>query len=69
MSAETYEVVTMGRLSPALVNALDGFFVARFDRGLSYLVGTCPDPDRLHGLLRLLRDMNIELVAINAVSV
>jgi hypothetical protein len=68
LSAETYEVVTMGRLSPALVNALDGFFVGRFDRGLSYLVGICPDQDRLHGLLELLSDMNIELVAINTIS-
>jgi hypothetical protein len=67
LAGETYEVVTKGKLSPALVNALDGYFVARFDRGFSHLVGVCPDQERLHGLLRLLRDMNIELLSINTV--
>jgi hypothetical protein len=68
MAVETYEIVTRGRMSPSLADALDEFIVARVEHGLSHLVGTVPDQARLHDILRLLRDMNIELVSINSVS-
>jgi hypothetical protein len=67
MGSETYEIVTRGRMSPSLVDALDEFTVARVEHGLSQLVGTVPDQAHLHEILRLLRDMNIELVSINSV--
>ena len=67
MGGETYEIVTRGRMSQSLVDALDEFTVARVEHGLSHLVGTVPDQARLHEILRLLRDMNIELVSINSV--
>jgi hypothetical protein len=68
VSAETYEIVVKGTLSPALVAAFDGFTVSRADHGLTHLVGWVPDQARLHGLLDLLRDLTIELVSVNPVS-
>jgi hypothetical protein len=67
VGAESFEIVVRGRLSPTLVAALDGFEVIRCDDGLTHLVGFVPDQSRLHGLLELLRDLNIELVSMNPV--
>jgi hypothetical protein len=66
---ETYEVVTRGRPTPAVLKAMGGFEVASVNHGLSHLIGPIPDQDRMHQLLELLRDLNIELVSINQVSV
>lgn len=65
MGAETFEIVVRGRLSPTLVAALDGFEVSRCDHGLTHLVGWVPDQARLHSVLEILRDLNIELTSVN----
>jgi hypothetical protein len=65
---ETYEVVTRGKMSPALLSAMGGFEIASVEHGLNHLVGRIPNQDRLHQLLELLRDLKIELVSINQVS-
>ena len=57
-----------GRLSPTLAAALDGFEVSHCEHGLTHLVGWVPDQARLHGMLELLRDLNIELVSVNPMS-
>jgi hypothetical protein len=67
MSSQTYEIVTKGRLSPALVNGLGSFDVVRVEGGRSYLVGTVPDQARLHELFKVLRDLNVELISIDVV--
>ena len=68
MNAATYEVVTRGKPSSAVLDAMGGFEIVSVDHGLSRLVGEIPDQDRMHQLLELLRDLNIELVSINQVS-
>ncbi len=68
MGAESFEIVVRGRLSPTLAAALDGFEVSHCDNGLTHLVGFVPDQSRLHGLLDLLRDLNIELVSMNPIA-
>jgi hypothetical protein len=65
VGAENFEVVVRGRLSPTLAAALDGFEVSHCEDGLTHLVGFVPDQSRLHSLLELLRDLNIELVSMN----
>ena len=65
LGAQTFEIVVKGRLSPTLVAALEGFEVSRCDRGLTHLVGWVPDQARLHSVLELLRDLNIELSSVN----
>jgi hypothetical protein len=67
VAAETFEIVVRGRLSPALTAALDGFEVSRCEQGMTHLVGWVPDQSRLHSLLELLRDLNIELASVNPV--
>ncbi len=66
--AESFEIVVRGRLTPALVGALDGFEVVRYSQGLTYLRGWVPDQARLHSLLGVLRDLNIELKSVSAVG-
>lgn len=68
VSAETFEIVVRGRLSPTIVGALDGFEVVRCAQGLTYLRGWVPDQARLHSLLGVLRDLNIELKSVSAVA-
>ena len=68
LGAETFEIVVKGRLSPTLVAAIDGFEVSRCDHGLTHLIGWVPDQARLHSLLELLRDLNIELSSVNPVG-
>ena len=55
-------------MSPALLSAMGGFEIASVEHGFRHLVGRIPNQDRLHQLLELLRDLNIELVSINEVS-
>ena len=52
-------------MSPTLIAAMDGFEVSRCELGLTHLVGWVPDQARLHSMLELLRDLNIELVSVN----
>jgi hypothetical protein len=68
LNAGSFEVVVRGRLSPTLIAAVDGFEVSRCDLGLTHLVGWVPDQARLHSVLELLRDLNIELVSVNPVE-
>jgi hypothetical protein len=65
VTAERFEIVVRGQLSPTLVVALDGLEVTGYDAGQSHLVGWVPDQARLHSLLERLRDLNIELTSVN----
>jgi hypothetical protein len=67
VSAQTFEVVTKGRLTPALVISLHGFDLVRVEDGRSYLVGTVPNQAVLHAMLNVLRDLNVELISIQAI--
>jgi hypothetical protein len=68
LSAEAFEIIVKGRLTPTLVAALEGFEVSRYDHNLTYLVGWVPDQTRLHFVLSVLRDLNVELKSVNAVK-
>jgi hypothetical protein len=65
VTGSNYEVVVKGRLSPALIASVDGFAAIRSDDGSTHLVGWISDQSRLHGVLGILRDLNIELISIN----
>jgi hypothetical protein len=68
MTAGNYEVVVRGQLSSTLVAALDGFDVISVENGSTHLVGWVLDQSRLHSMLELIRDLNIELVSVNLLS-
>jgi hypothetical protein len=63
-----YEVVVKGRLSPTLIDAIDGFEATHNEDGSTHLVGWISDQSRMHGVLEVLRDLNIELISINPAS-
>ncbi len=67
MTAESFEIVVRGAMSPALAAVIDGFEISRIDHGRTHLIGWVPDQSRLHTTLELLRDLNIELVSLNPV--
>jgi hypothetical protein len=67
VTAQTYEVVTKGRLTPPIVCGLAGFDLVRVRDGMSYLVGTIPDQAGLFDMLKVLRDLHVELVSIETV--
>ncbi len=64
MSAQSFEIVVKGRLSPALIAAIQGFEVTHVENGMTHLVGWVPDQSGLHGTLELLQDLNIEISSI-----
>jgi hypothetical protein len=68
LGAQTFEIVVKGRLSPALVAAINGFEVTNCEGGMTHLVGTVPDQSRLHATLELLRDLNIDLSSVIAIG-
>jgi hypothetical protein len=65
---EMFQVVLRGRLSSTLLSAIDDFEVSRCEQGLTYLKGSVTDQAQLHNLFGLLRDLNIELVSVNAMD-
>jgi hypothetical protein len=68
LSAEAFEIVVKGRLTPTITGALDGFEVSRCDDTGTHLVGWVPDQARLHFVLSVLRDLNVELTSVRAVE-
>ena len=63
-----YEIAVKGTLSVALTEAV-GFDFVRYADGLTFLVGHDVDQSRLHGVLILLRDLNIELLSVSELPV
>jgi hypothetical protein len=64
VSAERYEVVVKGRLSPTLVGALQGFDVIGVDNGHTHLVGPAEGQGFIHELRTVLRGLNTELISL-----
>jgi hypothetical protein len=58
------ELVVEGRLSPTLIEAI-GFDVSCVESGRTHLVGHQVDQELLHRAVRVLRDLNIELISLN----
>lgn len=68
MPIHRFEVIVRGRLSPALLTTFGDFEAAHVDGGRTRLVGHGADQDALYRLFRVLQDLNIELVSVNALG-
>ena len=68
METTHYEIVLLGRLTARLAHALEGFDVVSFRDGETRLVGWVTDQSALHGALRTVQDLGLELVAVHPVS-
>jgi hypothetical protein len=60
----SYELVLRGHLSPALVNALDGFDIVGVDDGLTYLAGRV-EQGHLYDMLAVVGASNAHLVSLS----
>lgn len=68
LSAERFEIVVKGKLSPSVVVAMVGFEVSEESQGVTRLVGWVPDQTRLLSVLVTLRDLNIELKSVKLID-
>lgn len=68
LETRQYEIVLHGRLTSRLANALEGFEVVSFRDGETRLVGWVADQSALHGALRTVQDLGLELVSLHPVS-
>ncbi len=67
LPTEKLEIVVRGTLGPSVLAAMNGFEVSYCTDGLTHLVGTSSDQAKIHGLFRILCDLNIELISVNPV--
>lgn len=67
MSASVVEIVIQGTIGDTLDDLLPGFRVDRVENGRTHLVGPILDQARLHSVLILLSNLNIEFVSVNPV--
>jgi hypothetical protein len=67
-SRSEYELVVRGRLGPRLLTALAGFEVIEVAAERTRLRGWVSDQAALHGVLRTIADLGIELVSVRRVE-
>ncbi len=67
-SCSEYELVVRGRLGPRLLTALAGFEVIEVGVDGTRLRGWVRDQAALHGVLRTIADLGIELVSVHRVD-
>lgn len=71
MRPQPFEVVVKGTLSLALLSAIEeaeGFTTSNVelaDGDATCLMGWVPDQARLHSLIQMIGDLNIELISLN----
>ncbi len=60
--AAFYTIRVKGQLDPCWADWLDGLTLTSLDCGETQLAGTLPDQCALYGILKWIRDMNLELI-------
>ena len=63
-----YEVVIRGRIGTRVEHALEGLEVTSTGSDETHLRGWLPDQAALHGVLERIRDLGLELKAVNRVG-
>jgi hypothetical protein len=59
-----YELIVVGRLGPRLLQSMEGFEVICYEGGRTRLQGRVVDQAALHGLLRSLGDLQVEITSL-----
>ncbi len=62
-----YEIRIEGHLSPQWVDWFSGMTIALEDNGETLLTGPVADQAALHGLLKIIRDLGLQLISVNQV--
>jgi hypothetical protein len=63
-----YEIRIKGHLDESWADWFSGLVISHEDSGATLLTGSLPDQAALHGVLNRLRDLGIELIAVNPVE-
>jgi hypothetical protein len=64
-AVQSYELVVSGELSPAVVDALDGFEIVGADDRLTYLAGRVDSQGHLYDMLAVVGASNVHLVSLS----
>lgn len=59
-----YEIELEGRISPGWFDGLDGWEITLLPNGNTLVSGWVRDQPALHGLIALIRDMNLKMVSL-----
>lgn len=65
MSGKTQTLIK-GHLDKKWEDWFDGMNIDD-DNGNTRIAGTIPDKSKLHGMLNLIRDLNLELISVNTI--
>jgi hypothetical protein len=66
--AHFYEIRIKGHLDKSWADWFDGMTINHQENGITLLEGSLPDQAALHGLLNRLRDLGIQLIAVNQIT-
>ena len=64
MAGAKYEIVVKGRLGRALVRSFDDLEIRSTGPNATHLYGWFPDQPALHGVLRRIGDLGLELASV-----
>ena len=62
---EHYEIKIRGHLDPHWSDRFGGLELTHLEGNETLLSGSLPDQAALHGLLELIRDLNLQLISVN----
>ncbi|MDX9831733.1 MAG: hypothetical protein GX597_06025 [Anaerolineaceae bacterium] len=62
---EHYEIKIRGHLDPHWSDRFGGLELTHLEGNETLLSGSLPDQAALHGLLELVRDLNLQLISVN----
>lgn len=65
---DRYEIRIKGHLDPRWADWFEGLTITREANGDTLLIGPVADQAALHGLLRKVRDLGIQLIAVNVAA-
>lgn len=66
--ARIYQIRVQGHLGRQWADWFEGLEITPEENGISLLAGAVVDQAALHGILRRIRDLGIELISVNAIT-
>lgn len=65
---QVYRIIVQGHIDPDWSEWFAGFEISQLAGDLTLMSGQLEDQAALHGLLRRIRDLNLNLISVNPIS-